>query len=228
MEFNNVQVTNQVNYSLDAYVRLITQFSEQEINKIGKIFHVEKYDKIQKVFNDDSYFNGLDDGSPIFNRLLNIRDNGLFLRSPLMGDICEISKYLIDGVDITIRLSLHDNNFVFMTSQQNPDIMAEAAKKYSINLSDIKLFVRKIKPSDNAYMAFQKTIEPRNNTSLSLDYIFTSKTSRQFHIPSNVSEHIIDMPYANLIPEKIFMVFQDYDNFNTRDYKENGLFFYHI
>ena len=55
MEFNNVQVTNQVNYSLDAYIRLITQFSEQEINKIGKIFHVEKYDKIQKMFNDDSY-----------------------------------------------------------------------------------------------------------------------------------------------------------------------------
>ena len=222
IDFNNVQVTNQVNYSLDAYIRLITQFSEQEINKIGKIYHIEKYESIVNEYNDDTYFENLKPESSVYKRLLNIRDNGLFLRSPLMGDICQLSNYLIDGVDITIRLILHDNNFIFSTAQEDPNTVD--GKKYSINLSDIKLCVRKIKPSDNAYKAFQKTIEPKNGIFPTLDYVFTSKSSRQFHIPDGINEYIIDLPYANLIPEKIFIVFQKYDNFNTRDWKKNGLY----
>ena len=228
IDFNNVQVTNQVNYSLDAFIRLITQFPTEEISKIGKLYHIEKYEKIIKSYSENaSYFTNLGVEDPIYKRLLNIRNKGLFLRSPLMGDICQLSNYLIDGIDITIRLLLHDNNFIFSTNQQNPSTGA-GGKKYSMNLSDIKLYVKKIKPSVNAYNAFQKTIEPRNGISPTLDYIFTSKTSRQFHIPHGVNEHMIDLPYANTIPEKIFIVFQQYDNFNTRSWDRNGLYLDHL
>ena len=228
IELNGVQITNEANYSLNSYIKLITQFPEQEINKIGKLYHVEKYDKIVKTHSDDSYFSSLSNDNDVAKRLKNIRDHGIFLRSPLMSDICQIPSYLIDGIDVTVRLSLHENSFIFITAQQNPDVSHSDGKKYLINLSDIKLSVKKIKPSENAYTALQKTLEPKGGIIPTLDYIYTSKVSRQFHIPSGVNEHIIDLPYNNNIPEKIFIAFQAYDNFNTRDWKENGLYLEHL
>ena len=63
------QVCKEINYALLSYIRLITQFPKDEIEKLGKLLHFEFYDNIQSSFVNDSYFVNLNDKSPIFKRL---------------------------------------------------------------------------------------------------------------------------------------------------------------
>ena len=57
-------------------------------------------------------------------------------------------------------------------------------KKYICNVSNVSLHVKKIKPSENSSNAFLKTLTPTNNVTPFLNYIFTSKLTRQFHLPN--------------------------------------------
>ena len=227
IELNNVEIVNITNYSLNTYLRLITQFSDQEFKKFGELIHFQNYDTIQKALASDSYFANLNQTGDIAKRLINIRENGVFLHGPLISDLNEITDYLIDGVDLIIRLSIHDNPFIFFTNQQNPTGDA-TGKKYTFNLSDISLNVRRVKPSENAYLAMVKTLEPTSNILPTLNYVFTSKIPKTYHLPNGVSEFNIDLPYNQNIPEKLFICFQTYDSFNTRDYKYNGLYLDHL
>lgn len=227
IELNNIELVNINNYSLNTYLRLITQFSDQEFKKFGELIHFQNYHSLTKNLSNDTYFTSLPSTSDISKRLINIRDNGLFLHGPLISDLNEITDYLIDGIDIIIRLSIHDNPFIFFTNQQIP-LANETGKKYTFNLSDISLNVKRIKPSENAYLAMLKTLEPTSDTLPTLDYVFTSKIPKTYHLPNGVTEFNIDLPYNQNIPEKIFICFQSYDTFNTRDYKYNGLYLDHL
>ena len=90
--------------------------------------------------------------------------------------------------------------------------------------------MKKIKPSDNAYTALQKSLMPsvKLNEYPTLDYVFTSKAIKQYHLPAGQNEVYFDLPFASSIPEKLFIVFQHYDNFNTRSWKENLLYLEHL
>ena len=228
IEMNGVQVTNDSNYALNSYIRLITQFPYEEVDKIGKLFHLENYDKIVKSIADDSYFSALGDTSAISKRLVKIRDKGLFLRAPLITDICNISSYLLDGVDIVIRLTLQENNAVFFTAQQQPNLAEGNPKKYFYDIADISLHVKKIKPTDNAYAALHKTLLPKINDVPTLDYVFTSKIVKQYHLPAGQNEHHLDLPFSSTIPERLYVVFQSYDNYQTRQWDENLLYLEHL
>ena len=227
IELNNIELVNISNYSLNSYLRLITQFSEQDINKVGRLIHIENYDSIQNNLNSDAYFSGLTPSSAIYKRLVNLRDKGLYLHGPLLSDLNSITDYLLDGVDLIIRLSMPDNPFIFFTNQQNPT-SNENGKKYSFNLSNISLNVLRVKPTENAYSAMLKSLNGTGNYLPTLDYVFMSKVPKTYHIPNGVTEFNVDLPYSQTIPEKVFICFQTYDNFNTRDYKFNGLYLNHL
>ena len=184
IELNGVQVTNESNYALLSYIRLLTQFPAEEIDKLGKLFHIEAYDKILRNVRNDDHFTNLPNDSRVGKRLISLRNNGVFVRAPLITDICNINSYLLDGVDIIIKLYLNEANSIFITAQQEPDLSQSTAKKYNYDISNISLHVKKIKPSDNAYTALQKTLLPKLNDIPTLDYIFTTKVTKQFHIPS--------------------------------------------
>ena len=73
-----------------------------------------------------------------------------------------------------------------------------------------------------------KSLMPMNDKIPTIDYLFTSKLLKQYHLPNNINEYIIDMPYNQTIPEKIVFCFLKYDAFNTSNMKENGLYLSHL
>ena len=226
LDFNNVQVQNIDNYSLNSYIKLITNFPSEEYLKLGKLLHLENYEEIKEELADDTYFENLEQNSPIYKRLLELRNNGVFLRAPLLLDVTKISSYLLDGIDFIIRINLHDPSFVFHTFQYKPS--ASSGLKFYYELSEVSLHVKRIKPSQNSYNALQKSLLPQNNNTPSIDYPFVSQLSKQYHIPQGLDQYIIDLPFSNRIPEKIFLAFQTHKAFNTRDYKTNGLYLSHL
>ena len=73
-----------------------------------------------------------------------------------------------------------------------------------------------------------KTLEPSSDVLPTLDCVFTSKIPKTYHVPNGVSEYNINLPYNQNIPEKLFICFQSYDTFDTRDFKYNGLYLDHL
>ena len=228
IQMNGIQVCNESNYALLSYIRLITQFPKDEIEKLGKLLHLEFYDKIQSSFPDDTYFQGLNMNGPIYKRLSNLRKHGIHIFAPLITDICQLNMYMLDNVEIVIKLLINDVSTIINTSQQEINLSNSKAKKYFCNLSNMCLHVKKIKPTENSYNAFIKTLTPSNNITPLLNYIFTSKLSRQLHLPNGQNDITLEMPFGSTIPEKIWILFQKYDNFNTKSFKENLLFLEHL
>ena len=227
IDFNGIQVVNESNYSLRSYIDLITEFPAEEVDKLGQLFHLIKDQEILEKLNDDTPFSGLSGGS-LYERIIRMRNKGLYLRSPLIIDVCRITPYLIDKIDIIIRFTLHDDSFIFFTNQQQSNVGVSNAKKYSLHLSDISLEVMKIKPTENSYIAFEKSLMPLGNSIPTLDYIYMSNATKQYLIPAGSAHFSIDMPFNEKIPEKIFFCFQKYNTFLTRDFKINGLYLSHL
>ena len=130
IDFNGVQVSNVSNYALDSYIRLITQFPNEEVDKLGKLLGISNPNKLIQSVSDDTYFENLqktDEKAAAHLKL--IRDKGLHLRAPLITDITGIQAYLLDGIEIVLRLTLNENSSVMLTAQNNPSVEHEAAKK---------------------------------------------------------------------------------------------------
>ena len=228
ISLNGTQVTNDTLHSYTSYIKLLTTFPLEDISKIANLYHLEHYKSIQQTLSDDSYFTDLDETNPIAIRLTKLRTYGVNIRIPLIADICQTSMYMLDGVQISIKLSLHSNNFVFLTTQEQPLIAGGDPKKYSYKLSNIKLDIQKFKPTENSYNALMKSLLPTNNNIPTINYLYTSKLIRQYHLSNNISEFLIDLPFNNTIPERIFLAFLNYDTFNTNDFKTNGLYLTHL
>ena len=227
LEFNSVQVQNIDNFSLNNYIKLITNYPKDQIKTIGPLIHIEDYENIIENFPTDKYFNDLKPSSDNAVRLINLRNNGICIRAPLILDINKVNSYLIDGIDITLRLSLHDKQFIFNTAQHNETLLG--GKQYTYELNDISLHVKRVKPSNNSYSALNKSLIPKNiGDNPTLNYPFTSQLSKTYYMTQGITQYIVDLPFGSRIPDKLFFVFQTHKAFNTRDYKTNGLYLSHL
>ena len=225
---NGVQVVNDPMYTYSSYIKLLSTFPQQELSKIGHLYHIEHYKNIYSTLTDDTYFQNLKPTDPVAERLLNLRENGAFCRGPLLPDIAETDMYLLDGIDMSIKLDLQEMPFIINTAQQQENLSNPSPKKYYIKLTNVKLDITRVVPKENAYTGLMKSLIPTNNKLPSIDYLFTSKLVKQYHLQNTINEFIIDLPYNQTIPEKIFFCFIKYDAFNTSNMSENGLYLSHL
>ena len=228
VSFNGTQIVNDPLHAYTSYIKLLTSFPFEDIGKAGRLYHLEHYKSIKEVLNDDAHFTGLDVSDPIAIRLQKLRTHGINIRIPLIADICQTSMYLLDHIQLSIKLTLHPNAFVFFTAQEEADIAQPTPKKYSYKLSNIKLDIQKLKPSDNSYNALMKSLLPANNITPFVNYLYTSKLIRTYHMSNNISEFSIETPFSSTIPERIYLTFLKYESFNTKDFKTNGLYLSHL
>ena len=227
---NSVQVVNDPMYTYSSYIKLLSKFPQQELSKISHLYHIEHYKDIYSTLTNDDYFQDLDDSDPIAKRLINLRNHGAYCRAPILPDLAETDMYLLDGIDMTIKLDLQETPFIINTAQQqdNLTVVDPVPKKYYVKLSNVKLDITRVVPKENAYAGLMKSLIPTNNTIPSIDYLYISKLLKQYHLPNNINEFIVDLPYNQTIPEKIFFCFLKYETFNTSSMKENGLFLSHL
>ena len=225
---NGTECVNDALHAYTSYIKLLTTFPFEDISKIGHLYHLEHYKTIKETLTDDSYFTGLGETDPIAIRLKKLRTFGVNIRIPLIADICRTTMFMLDGIQLSIKLSLHDNAFVFFTNQEQINITGANPKKYSYKLSNIKLDIQKLKPTENSYNALMKSLLPTNNTTPVINYLYTSKLIRTYHMSDSISEFSIETPFNASIPERIYLTFLKYDSFNTEDFKTNSLYLSHL
>ena len=225
LDINNVQIQNIDNYALNAYIKTLINFPIDQYSKLAHLIHLEDYNKIIEKYKE-SDFENLDDANA--KRLLDIRQYGVYIYAPVLLDISKIKSLLIDGLDFIFRFTLHDAAFIVNTAQNNTDISGTAGKRYLPELENVSLHMSRFQPSKNAHNALQSSLLPRNNQVPTLEYPFISQINKQYYIPHGRDTFVIENPWGDKIPDRIFLAFQKTEAFNTRDHTLNGLFLAHL
>ena len=146
--------------------------------------------------------------------LLNkIKGGRVFLCLPLLLDISSIDMYLLDGVDIRIRLELANQDWIIKSSKKNPG--------FGINISKAKLWIDRVTPHHNAMLALNHAMNTKP-----LEYIFNKTLFKTFVIGNGESGIMIDQPFGNCIPEKLTMLLVDMKSM-AGDSTLNPLYFRH-
>lgn len=145
-----------------------------------------------------------------------------------MLDVSKIKSLVVDGLDFIYRFTLHDAAFIINTAQFNPEASGTDGVKFIPELENVSLHVSRYIPSKNSHAALQSSLLPKNNYSPNLEYPFISQINKQYYIPQHCDTYIIENPWGNKIPDRIFLALQGTDAFNTRDYTMNGLFLSHF
>ena len=132
---------------------------------------------------------------------------------PLLLDVSTIDMYLLDGVDVRIRLELANQDWIIKSPKQNP--------QFGINISKAKLWVDKVTPHHNTMIALNHAMNTKP-----IEYIFNKTLFKTFVIGNGESSIMIDQPFGNCIPEKLTMLLVDMKSM-AGDSTLNPLYFRH-
>ena len=132
---------------------------------------------------------------------------------PLSFDMSTTDSYLMDSIDVRIRLDLA-NSAILLMSHDNKKY------KYSVELS--KLYCRKVIPVPSAMITLNKSLE--NNKYV--EYMFDRPLHRMIIFPSNQQALNVENPFNGVVPHKIVVSMIDQVAFNG-SYDTNANFLSH-
>ena len=206
---NQVQISSDSNYSHTSMVKHLTRFSNGEIESGGCLIGLRN----PKDFNPMKYEStSFTDEIQLANTLL--REKGFYYQGKLEIDAGALDSYLINNVEIRIRLQIADNVQI---------IGCEVGKNFQISIDDLKLHVTHYELRKNASIALEKAL-----TKSPMVYPFKRHVPKSVILARNQTSIQIDSPFHGHIPKKlyIFMTHLDADRkceFNTFHYSKFGL-----
>ena len=200
-------------YNYTSYIKLLKSMNKENIDTIGKCCYF--YDDANNGIVTNSYDAAVfTTANNIEHKLMaDLKSNGVDLCFPLLCDVSSLDMYLLDSVDVRIRLELANNNWLI---KSNGDVSG-----VSLKVNKAKLWVDRVTPHYNALSALNQslTVKP-------VEYIFNKTLHKTYVVGSGENSIMIDQPFAMVVPEKLTMVIVRMDSFsgaNTR----NGLYFNH-
>lgn len=125
----------------------------------------------------------------------------MHLTGPLLFDMSETDAYLLDNVDVRIRLELASPSVIILS----PD-----KKKYKYTIEMCKLMVKKIIPVPSALLSLNQSLE--NNKYI--EYLFDRPIHRMIVFPKDQAMLNIENPFNGVIPHKIIVFIIDQDAIN--------------
>lgn len=143
--------------------------------------------------------------------LSSIKAGGIHTYFPLLIDLASIDMYLLDSVDLRIRLEMANNNWV-MGAHTDGHLN-------DLNIEKAKLWIDRVTPHYNAMSAL--------NTALAVNpiqYIFDKTLYKTYVIGQNEDSILIDQPFNTCIPEKITLAMISMQTFSG-NYAANSLYF---
>ena len=200
------------NYS--SYVKLLKQLDKTQVDRYGSCGFFYDNNNTEGVTNKYTADTFKRTPSNIETRLLNkVKGGKTSLCFPLLLDVSTMDMYLLDGVDVRIRLELANQDWIIKSSKQNP--------QFGINISKAKLWVDKVTPHHNTMIALNHAMNTKP-----VEYIFNKTLFKTFVIGNGESSIMIDQPFGNCIPEKLTMLLVDMKSM-AGDPTLNPLYFRH-
>ncbi len=135
------------------------------------------------------------------------------VESSLHCDICQQDRYILNSVDMRVRL---------YPSQDAFRLMAKAPHKYHVKIIDIFLNVCKVTVSAEVLLAHNEILQTKPAL-----YPFFRTDMKTYTVPKGQYTHIIDEPFRSIIPSKLYVFLVRSDAFNG-DLTKNPFNFQHF
>jgi len=141
--------------------------------------------------------------NPNENSIISGTRDVLHCMGPLNFDMSGCDSYLLDNVNVRIRLELANASVVLLS----PD---DAIYKYRIDLC--KLWCKKVEPNPSAMIALNKTLSMGN----SIEYMFDRPLVKTVVFPNNHNSMAIDSPFNGIVPHRVMVFIIDQESANGR------------
>lgn len=208
---NNKLVSfNTNNYPWKAYFKTILFSGKDELNsqKQSELFYKEEGN-----LGDANAYNGGNTGLVL--RYGYTQQSAVFeLEGNLMEDIFDIDKYLINGVDIYIKLFRSSAPFFIMSAESSP--------AYKLELLDVVYKVAKVRVDPGVLLNHSKQIE-----ATSAKYTIMRNELKMNTIPKGSTEFYWDNIFPQAVPDRIVVALVDQKAVNG-DYTANPFNFEHM
>ena len=137
---------------------------------------------------------------------------GLHLMVPVNLNISSSDFYLLDNVELRIRLDLNPSSYVLLTDQ--------ADQTYSYKIKLAKLYVEKIIPHPSALVSLNKTMLTKN---INIEYVVDTPIIKTCVFPTGYTSLTLDNTFNGSIPNKLYLFFISQAALNG-DYTRNPTF----
>ncbi|XP_061170290.1 uncharacterized protein F54H12.2-like [Saccostrea echinata] len=207
---NNKLVSfNTNNYPWKAYFKTILFSGKDELDSQKQS---ELFFKDERNLSDANAYNGGNAGLVL--RYGYTRESKVFeLEGNLMEDILDIDKYLINGVDIYIKLFRSSAPFVMISAESTP--------AYKLELQDVVYKVAKVRVDPGVLLNHSKQIETP------VKYTIMRNELKMNTIPKGSTEFYWDNIFPLAVPDRIVVALVDQKAVNG-DYTANPFNFEHM
>lgn len=207
---NRLVSFNTNNYPWKTYLKTILFSGKDELysQKQSELFY-----KDEGNINDANAYNGGNAG--LVMRYAYTQQSKVFeLEGNLMEDIFDTDKYLINGVDVYIKLFRSSAPFVIISANSTP--------AYKIELLDVVYKVAKVRVDPGVLLNHSKQIE-----ATPVKYTLTRNELKMNTIPKGSTEFYWDNIFPQAIPDRIVVGLVDQKAVNG-DYTTNPFNFEHM
>ena len=202
--FNNTQVEPGTNYAYNAYIKNLLNnpaWRSKNLLKLMGFRTMNQHDKYTATTINAEAAESF------------VTEKGFDLLGPLTLDIATSDAYLLDSVDIRIRLELSTDKFFLNTANE------ALAPKYKIE--EASLTVTKLCPMANALKALNRMMEKVPMTYLFDRILYTSRP-----VATGQTRITVDNPWSNVVPSKLWFVIVPMERTHG-EYNKNSMYFNH-
>lgn len=199
--FNNVQVETGINYSYNSYIKTLLNTPAWKEDRSLSLAGYHGLGDMEKVLTVD----GL-----TASKHRNVTDFAFY--TPLVLDISTCDGYLIDNVDVRIRIELSNERFVI-------NGVCDAATSPVYRLTKTDLHITKLKPMNNALESLNKKLSTTPMT-----YMFDKTLYCTTPIASGQSVVTVENPWIKCLPSKIWFILTAMKN-TLGVYDSNSIYF---
>lgn len=146
-------------------------------------------------FKDDAAYMDVNDpggaNTGLYSRAFFSKESSPFdLEGPLLEDVCRLDRFLLNGVDVNIKLYRQNPSFCLMSGEENPN--------YKIVFDDVIFRVCRIQVSPGIIVGHNKTLE-----TTTAKYPLINTDVKLASIASGQTRFIWDNIYLSQCPSKI-------------------------
>ena len=210
---NDKMIESNPVFNYTSYLKMLMNINYDNINTFGKcgFFHDDANGgEVTKTYNAATFTTP----SNLEHKLLTkIKQRGIDVCFPLLFDSATLDMYLLDGVDLRIRLEMANNNWIMCSNEDIGEV--------SLNIVKAKLWLDRVIPHYNAMTALNEALSVKP-----IEYVFQKTLHKTYVIGNNENSIMIDQPFGMVIPEKMHMIIVNMDAFSGGP-SSNGLYFEH-
>lgn len=205
-----VSRTGSQTYGYKAYIETVLEYGGEakrtQLQPQG--FYKDKAGQMDDItFDPDDLGHFIPDDGILQRYGAFINSTTVELAGPIMADICQQNRLILNGVEIQIKLWPCKDAFRLMSSEENPS--------FKVEITEASLKVCKVTPTPTLLVAHSEGLKESNAL-----YPYQKTQIKTFNVPSGQFNFLLDDLYQGQVPSRLVLVMVKSKGFNG-DYKLN-------